>query len=196
MCDQIKDAATTSEPTVVKPVMCHGYENENVDRCLQRFTLYLANRRIKEESPQAAIQLALHLSGPAESFYYKFCRVSYIVLHRLTRSFEGTIRSCTSFSSPSASTLRKTTRSQRIDWKVPSRPEREIQLPRPSRRRQTQLLGSRIEARHSSRSFEEGTEDVCRGKRCGEIDLLHTTSLVPKTRRGHHAYCSTDKPPQ
>ena len=50
--------------------MFHGYENENVDRWLQRLTLYLANRRIKEESPQAAIQLALHLSGPAESFRY------------------------------------------------------------------------------------------------------------------------------
>jgi len=70
MCDEIRDAVTISEPTVVKPVMCHWYENENVDQWLQRFTLYLANRRIKEESLQGAIQSALHLSGPAESFYY------------------------------------------------------------------------------------------------------------------------------
>ena len=36
----------------------------------QRFTLYLANRKIRTDRSQAAIQLALHLSGPAESFYY------------------------------------------------------------------------------------------------------------------------------
>jgi len=75
MCEQLKDAVTISEPTLVKPVMFHGYEKENVDRWLQRFTLYLANRRIQEESRQAAIQLALYLSGPEESFYYNLLSV-------------------------------------------------------------------------------------------------------------------------
>ena len=59
------------ESTVVKPTLFRGHENENDDRWLQRFTLYLSgNRRIKPESNHAAVQLALHLSGPAESFYY------------------------------------------------------------------------------------------------------------------------------
>ena len=62
-----------------------GYENENVDRWLQRFALYLANKRIHETSKQAAIQLALHLSGPAESFYYNLCSTvqgSYVELRK------------------------------------------------------------------------------------------------------------------
>ena len=68
MCDQIKDRVVLPEPTLIKPTIFHGDENENVDRWLQRFALYLANKRIPETSKQAAIQLALHLSGPAESF--------------------------------------------------------------------------------------------------------------------------------
>ena len=51
------------EPTLAKPTLFHGYENENVDRWLQRFTLYLANRKIRTDSSQAATQLVLHLSG-------------------------------------------------------------------------------------------------------------------------------------
>ena len=31
MCEQLKDAVTISEPPLVKPVMFHRYENENVD---------------------------------------------------------------------------------------------------------------------------------------------------------------------
>ena len=59
-----------SEPFLVKPTMFHGHENENVDRWLQRFGLYLANKRVPDTDNQAAIQLALQLSGPVESFYY------------------------------------------------------------------------------------------------------------------------------
>ena len=76
MYRQLKDTqaamenVAVPEPTLAKPTLFHGYENENVDRWLQRFTLYLANRKIRTDSSQAAIQLALHLSGPAESFYY------------------------------------------------------------------------------------------------------------------------------
>ena len=85
MCDQIKDQVVLPEPTLIKPTIFHGYENENVDRWLQRFALYLANKRIHETSKQAAIQLALHLSGPAESFYYNLCSTvqgSYVELRR------------------------------------------------------------------------------------------------------------------
>ena len=56
MCYQIKDQVVLPEPTLIKPTIFHGYENENVDRWLQRFALYLANKRIPETSKQAAIQ--------------------------------------------------------------------------------------------------------------------------------------------
>ena len=85
MCDQIKDQVVLPEPTLIKPTIFHGYENENVDRWLQRFALNLANKRIHETSKQAAIQLALHLSGPAESFYYNLCSTvqgSYVELRK------------------------------------------------------------------------------------------------------------------
>ena len=85
MCDQIKDQVVLPEPTLIKPTIFHGYENENVDRWLQRFALYLANKRIPETSKQAAIQLALHLSGPAESFYYNLSSTvqgSYVELRK------------------------------------------------------------------------------------------------------------------
>ena len=85
MCDQIKDQVVLPEPTLIKPTIFHGYENENVDRWLQRFALYLANKRIHETSKQAAIQLALHLSGPAESFYYNLSSTvqgSYVELRK------------------------------------------------------------------------------------------------------------------
>ena len=32
MCDQIKDQVVLPEPTLIKPTIFHGYENENVDR--------------------------------------------------------------------------------------------------------------------------------------------------------------------
>ena len=85
MCDQIKDQVVLPEPTLIKPTIFHGYENENVDRWLQRFALYLANKRIPETSKQAAIQSALHLSGPAESFYYNLSSTvqgSYVELRK------------------------------------------------------------------------------------------------------------------
>ncbi|KAJ7328182.1 hypothetical protein OS493_025056 [Desmophyllum pertusum] len=81
MCRQLEAAQTSmdtpavTESTVVKPTLFHGRENENVDRWLQRFSLYLANRRIQPDSNQAAIQLALHLSSPAESFYYNLSTI-------------------------------------------------------------------------------------------------------------------------
>ena len=76
MCRQMEAAQATlsiphvTESTVVKPTLFYGRENENVDRWLQRFALYLAHGKIAPTSNQAAIKLALHLSGPAETFYY------------------------------------------------------------------------------------------------------------------------------
>ena len=61
----------------------HGRENENFDRWLQRFSLYLANGNISPSSDQAAVKLVLHLSGPAETFYYNLpssVQASYILL--------------------------------------------------------------------------------------------------------------------
>ena len=72
-----------TECTVVKPTLFHGRENENIDRWLQRFALYLANCKIAPTSDQAAIKLALHLSGPAETFYYNLpntVQASYTLL--------------------------------------------------------------------------------------------------------------------
>ena len=74
MCKQLEAAQVSlstphvTESTIVKPTLFHG--RENVDRWLQRFSLYLANGKIPPSSDQAAIKLALHLSGPAETFYY------------------------------------------------------------------------------------------------------------------------------
>ena len=85
MCDQIKDQVVLPEPSLIKPTIFHGDENENVDRWLQRFALYLANKRIPETNKQEAIQLALHLSGPAESFYDNLCSTvqgSYVELRK------------------------------------------------------------------------------------------------------------------
>ena len=76
MCKQLEAAQVSlstphvTESTIVKPTLFHGRENENVDRWLQRFSLYFANGKIPPSSDQAAIKLALHLSGPAETFYY------------------------------------------------------------------------------------------------------------------------------
>ena len=45
----------------------------------------MANKRIPETTKQAAIQLALHLSGPAESFYYNLSSTvqgSYVELRK------------------------------------------------------------------------------------------------------------------
>ena len=101
MCDRIKDQVVLPEPTLIKPTIFHGYENENVDRWLQRLALHLANKRIHETSKQAAIQLALHLSGPAESFYYN-----------LSSAVQGSC-SCTSLSTPSTSAFCSAPRAER-----------------------------------------------------------------------------------
>ena len=80
-----------TESTVVKPTFFQGRENENIDRWLQRFALYLANCKISPTSDQAAIKLALHLSGPAETFYYNLpntVQASYTLLkYALTERF-------------------------------------------------------------------------------------------------------------
>lgn len=60
------EGAAVTEPALAKPTLFHGLENENLDRRLQRFNLYFTNRKVNPESDQAAIQLALHLQGPAE----------------------------------------------------------------------------------------------------------------------------------
>ena len=54
----------------IKPTLFHGYENENFERGLEKFCLHLERRRIKSESKAALAELALHLAGPAEAFYY------------------------------------------------------------------------------------------------------------------------------
>ena len=54
----------------IKPTLFHGYENEHFERWLEKFCLYLERRRIKSESKAALAELALHLAGPAEAFYY------------------------------------------------------------------------------------------------------------------------------
>ena len=97
MCHQLELAEASmstphvTESTVVKPTLFHGRENENIDRWLQRFALYLANCKIPPTSDQAAIKLALHLSGPAETFYYNLShtvKASYTLLRKsLNRAF-------------------------------------------------------------------------------------------------------------
>ena len=72
-----------TESIVVKPSLFHGLENENVDRWLQRFSLYLANGKKSSSSDQAAVKLALHLSGPAETFSHNLpssVQASYTLL--------------------------------------------------------------------------------------------------------------------
>ena len=97
MCHQLelaqasKSTPHVTESTVVKPTLFHGRENENIDRWLQGFALYLANCKIPPTSDQAAIKLALHLSGPAETFYYNLSntvQASYTLLKdALTQRF-------------------------------------------------------------------------------------------------------------
>ena len=66
MCHQLEMAqASLSAPhesAVVKPTLFHARENENIDRWLQSFALYLANCKIAPTSNQAAVKLALHLT--------------------------------------------------------------------------------------------------------------------------------------
>ena len=72
-----------TESIVVKPTLFHGRQNETVDRWLQRVSLYLANGKISSSSDQAAVKLALHLSGPAETYYYNLLssvQASYTLL--------------------------------------------------------------------------------------------------------------------
>ena len=59
----------------IKPTLFHGYENENLERWMEKFGLHLERRRIKTDSKTALAELALHLAGPAESFF-RFLAVS------------------------------------------------------------------------------------------------------------------------
>ena len=60
MCQQLKAAQVSlstshiTESIVVTPTLFHGRENKNVDRWLQRFSLYLANGKYR---PQVTRQL-------------------------------------------------------------------------------------------------------------------------------------------
>ena len=62
MCQQLEAVQVSlstpniTESIVVKPTLFHGRENENVDRWLQRFSLYLANGKISPSSDQAAVK--------------------------------------------------------------------------------------------------------------------------------------------
>ena len=53
----------------IKPTLFHGYQNENLERWIEKFRLHLGRRRIKTDSKAALAELALHLAGPAESFF-------------------------------------------------------------------------------------------------------------------------------
>ena len=53
----------------IKPTLFHGYENENLERWMEKFRLHLERRRIKTDGMAALAELALHLAGPAESFF-------------------------------------------------------------------------------------------------------------------------------
>ena len=122
MCHQIRDQVVLPEPTLIKPTIFHGDENENVDRWLQRFALYLANKRIPETSEQAAIQLALHLLifGPAESFYYNLSSTvqgSYVELRKALQERFAPAHCLT----PSTSTFYSAPRAARTYRKVPRR---------------------------------------------------------------------------
>lgn len=53
----------------IKPTLFHGYGNENLEPWMEKFGLHLESRRIKTDSKAALAELALHLAGPAESFF-------------------------------------------------------------------------------------------------------------------------------
>ena len=53
----------------IKPTLFHGYENENLERWMEKLRLHLERRRIKTDSKAALAEIALDLAGPAESFF-------------------------------------------------------------------------------------------------------------------------------
>jgi len=53
----------------IKPSLFYGYETENFERWFAKFKLHLERRRIRLTSETALAELALHLAGPAESFF-------------------------------------------------------------------------------------------------------------------------------
>ena len=53
--------------TDIKPTLFHGYENENLERWTEKFPLHLERRSTDIKAVLA--ELALHLAGPAESFF-------------------------------------------------------------------------------------------------------------------------------
>ena len=74
MCRQFQTAmegATVPEPALAKPTLFHGYENENVDRWLQRFKLYLTGQQKSQSRKRSSSHpISSNLHGPAESYYY------------------------------------------------------------------------------------------------------------------------------
>ena len=67
----------------VKPTLFHGYETENFERWLEKFQLHLERRRIRLTSETALAELALHLAGPAESFFRSLSRSDKEDFHAL-----------------------------------------------------------------------------------------------------------------
>ena len=65
---------TSSLPDRIKLPLFHGYESENFDRWLEKFLLHLERRRLRSTSDAALAELALHLAGPAESFFGSLSR--------------------------------------------------------------------------------------------------------------------------
>ena len=66
----VTDYPSIADFSSTKPSLFHGYENENVERWIEKFKLHLTRRRINLAHNAAASELALHLAGPAEVFYY------------------------------------------------------------------------------------------------------------------------------
>ena len=64
-----RNYTTTSLPDTIKLPVFHGYESENFERWLEKFLLHLERRRLRSTSDAALAELALHLAGPAESFF-------------------------------------------------------------------------------------------------------------------------------
>ena len=69
-----RNYTTTGLPDTIKLPLFHGYESENFERWLEKFLLHLERRRLRPTSDAALAELALHLAGPAESFFRSLSR--------------------------------------------------------------------------------------------------------------------------
>ena len=69
-----RNYTTTGLPDTIKLPLFHGYESENFERWLEKFLLHLGRRRLRPTSDAALAELALHLAGPAESFFRSLSR--------------------------------------------------------------------------------------------------------------------------